>query len=106
MSDSGLCGCRTGLHGYNGSGASPKMPKGTTTKMPERTFYHSFTDEESLLDALTKVGLRPAVCLPDKRDRCELRSVIDFADSPGYARTNSRECFRNCKKVKIIVEKL
>lgn len=70
----------------------------------ERIFYHSFTDEESLLDALTKVGLRPAVCLPDKRDRCELRSVVDFADSPGCARTNSRECFKNCKKVKIIVE--
>lgn len=74
--------------------------------MPDRIFYHSFADEEALLDALAKVGIRPAVCLPDKRDRCELRNVIDFADTPGYARANSRECFRDCKKVKIIAEGL
>ena len=72
--------------------------------MPERIFYHSFTDEEALLDALTEVGLRPAVCLPDKRDRCELRSVSGFTDVQLCARGNMVKCFKNCKKVKIIVE--
>jgi hypothetical protein len=74
--------------------------------MPERIFYHSFPNEEALLDALTKVGITPAVCEPKKRDRCELRSVVNFTDVGGYAQHNARQCFKNCKKVKIIVEGL
>jgi hypothetical protein len=72
----------------------------------ERTFYHSFPDEEALLDALTKVGITPAVCLPDKRDRCELRNVSGFADVQLCARGDMVKCFRDCKKVKIIAEGL